>query len=582
MGSSLLTCSCAVMYLPDVTLMPSRETCSVKQLPTLNHISKHDVRKSRALKRLSPQLPTLLSSTTTKHAMHRIVITGLGAITPLAVGLRPSWTRLLAQSSALTSIRALDPAFSNLPCTVAAPIPLGPASDGRWNPSDWLSAHEQHGMAPFAQYAVAAAEMALDDAGLLTTPPASPSPSPIGPPRARLAGPESYGSRIGVSIGSGIGNLAGMYSTSLSFAAGGHHKVSPLFVPRLLLNMAAGQVAMRFGLRGPNLAATSACTTGAHAVIQAAQTLALAPAPARSANDHDDEDEAPTEVMLAGGAESCIHPLTLSGFARARSLSPDPLPPTSLSSLSSPTDPSLPPPIPDDARSRPFDARRSGFIVGEGAGILVLETLEHAQRRGARIYAELAGYGMSADAGHVTAPDEQGAGAARAMRAACRMAVELRRREAGKSGAGGLGIGIGGRAEVGYVNAHATGTRRGDLAEVRAIKAWMGDAAARSSGKLAVSSNKGAIGHLLGAAGAVEAIFTVLALEQGVVPGTLNLQDLGEDIEKEVCGAEGEELIDFVRGGNKRVEGGLRAALSNSFGFGGTNASLLFTRYEGR
>ncbi|KAK4123940.1 3-oxoacyl-synth [Parathielavia appendiculata] len=450
--------------------------------------------------------------------MRRVVVTGLGAITPLGVGVRHTWQRLLASESGLVSVadrgrNALEQAqWRDLTSTVAGIVPTddkpttttlssssplsnGSDDDGIWHPSDWLDASDQRRMSIFAQYAVAAAEMALRDAGWRPT-------------------SHAEQDMTGVCLGSGIGNLDDFYATSVAFDRGGYKKVSPLFVPKILINLAAGHIAMRYGLRGPNHAATTACTTGAHSLGDAARFIAYGDA----------------DVMVAGGAESCIHPLTFAGFGRSRSLS---------------TAFNQDPP----ASCRPFDADRAGFVVAEGAAVAVLEELEHAKRRGARILAELKGYGCSGDAHHMTAPREDGLGALSAMKKALKNA----------------GVKPG---QVDYINAHATGTLVGDIAETAAIRALMtGEEGVDDESKVTVSSTKGAIGHLLGAAGAIEAVFCILAITENVVPPTLNLHkpDVGAD-------------FNFVplHAQQKNV----KVAMSNSFGFGGTNASLVFSRLE--
>ncbi|KAL2256645.1 hypothetical protein VTK26DRAFT_1358 [Humicola hyalothermophila] len=450
--------------------------------------------------------------------MRRVVVTGLGAITPLGVGVRPTWRRLLASESGLVSVvdrekHSQDAAalsrWRDLTSTVAGIVPASAARSSSgvstslqwrdqsevWCPSDWLEASDQRRMSTFAQYAVAAAEMALRDAGWT---------------------PTDHGGRemTGVCLGSGIGNLDDVYATSVAFERDGYKKVSPLFVPKILINLAAGHIAMRYGFCGPNHAATTACTTGAHSIGDAARFIAFGDA----------------DVMVAGGAESCIHPLTFAGFGRSRSLS---------------TAYNHDPP----ASCRPFDADRAGFVVAEGAAVMVLEELEHAKRRGANILAELKGYGCSGDAHHMTAPKEDGSGALSAMRRALRSARVK-------------------PAQVDYINAHATGTQVGDVAEASAIRTLMtGEDGVDDESKVTVSSTKGAIGHLLGAAGAIEALFSVLAIAENVVPPTLNLH-------KPDVGAR----FNFVplQAQDKKV----KVAMSNSFGFGGTNACLVFTELE--
>ncbi|PHH72818.1 hypothetical protein CDD82_5786 [Ophiocordyceps australis] len=424
--------------------------------------------------------------------MRRVVVTGLGAITPLGCQVRTIWSRLLAGHCGITSVGARKPEkqWQELTSRVAGVVP-----HQQWRPDDWLSASEQRRMATFAQYAVAASTMALDDAGWHPADPADCAAT-------------------GVCLGSGIGNLDDLYNGSLAHHAQGCKKVPPLFVPRLLTNMAAGHISIKHGLRGPNHAATTACTTGAHSIGDASRFIAFGDA----------------NVMVAGGAESCLHPLAFAGFGRTRSLS------TAYNSHAR-------------ASCRPFDAARNGFVIAEGAAVCVLEELAHARARGASIYAELRGYGCSADAHHMTAPCPDGSGALQAMASALRQARLP-------------------PAAVDYINAHATGTRVGDAAEAMAIRRLMlGHDGLESEHHVTVSSTKGAVGHLLGAAGAIEALFAILAIQEGALPPTLNLTtpDVGVD-------------FNFVplEAQQKHV----KVALSNSFGFGGTNSSLVFSRLE--
>lgn len=435
--------------------------------------------------------------------MRRVVVTGLGAVTPLGIGVKRSWTNLLAGRSGVVSIRgrfgAVVGGTTEIPSQVAALVPGWEAEAGTW-----VSGAERAKMATFTQYAVAAAEEALRDAGWR---------------------PESEEERgmAGVCIGSGIGSLDDVYNAALSYAAGGYKKVPPIFIPRLLINLAAGHVSMRYGFLGPNHAVSTACTTGAHSIGDAARFI-----------QHGDAN-----IMLAGGSESCIHPLALSGFSRVKSLvtawNHDP-----------------------PSASRPFDRDRAGFVIGEGAGIVVLEELEHAMRRGAKVYAEVRGYGVSADAHHITAPPASGRGALMAMRKGLRQA----------------GVRPG---DVDYVNAHATGTVLGDAAENRAVRELMlGEEGWGSAREVCVSSTKGATGHLLGAAGAVEAIFTILAVHEDILPPTLNLArpgNPGEDPDAEVSS---EFDCNYVPNVAQRKT--VNVAISNSFGFGGTNASLCFSK----
>lgn len=427
--------------------------------------------------------------------MRRVVVTGLGAVTPLGVGARRTWNRLVAGDCGITSVadRAPKERWQELTSTVAGVVPRGRLADGGWHADDWLTAAEQRRMSLFTQYAMAATHMALQDAGW-----------------DAVAAEDKEDT--GVCLGSGIGNLDDMYTTSVEHHKGGYKKVSPLFVPKILTNMAAGHIAIKYGFQGPNHAATTACTTGAHSLGDAARFIAFGDA----------------RVMVAGGAESCIHPLTFAGFGRARSLA------TAYNDR-------------PGASCRPFDAGRDGFVVAEGAAVCVLEELGHARARGARIYAEVRGYGCSGDAHHMTAPRADGQGAFLAMKRALR-AARLR------------------PAEVGYINAHATGTEVGDVAETMAIRRLMlGEEGLSSEGQVTVSSTKGAVGHLLGAAGALEAMFAILAIHEGVVPATLNLESPN-------VGAN----FDFVP--QKAKDKAISVAMSNSFGFGGTNSSLVFAK----
>ncbi|KAM0716710.1 hypothetical protein Q7P37_008155 [Cladosporium fusiforme] len=429
--------------------------------------------------------------------MRRVVVTGLGAVTPLAAGIKQTWRRLIDSQSGIVSTTSKGPQFDLLPSRVAGLIPQGSRDDGRWQARDWLPASEERQMALFAQYAVASAHEALQDAGWHPT-------------------KKEDLEMTGVTLGSGIGNLDEAYNTSVAFDKGGYRKVSPLFVPRLLINLAAGHVSIRYGFKGPNHAATTACTTGLHAIGDASRMIAFGDA----------------NVMVAGGAESCIHPLAIAGFARARSLSTDWNDEPALS-------------------SRPFDRQRAGFVIGEGAGVVILEDLEHAKARGANIYAEVKGYGLSSDAHHMTAPREDGEGPYLAMRSALRHSkIEPR--------------------EVDYVNAHATSTALGDASENRAIKRLLleGNGKKKAS-DINVSSTKGAVGHLLGAAGAVEAIFTIMAIRDGIMPPTLNLDQPGDPPEEFDCNYVPKVAQDHA----------VKVALTNSFGFGGTNASLCLAKY---
>jgi 3-oxoacyl-[acyl-carrier-protein] synthase II len=418
--------------------------------------------------------------------MRRVVITGLGLVTPLASGVETGWSRLLAGKSGARRVEEFD--VSDISCQVACFVPRGDGSDGTFNPDDWMEPKEQRKVDDFIIYAMAAAEQALRDSGY----------------EAKTAEQQE---RSGVLIGSGIGGLNGIAETSLLLAEKGPRRVSPFFIPGRLINLASGQVSIRHQLKGPNHAVVTACSTGAHAIGDAARLVALGDA----------------EVMVAGGAESPICRIAMAGFAACRALT------THFNDQ--PT-----------KASRPYDKDRDGFIMGEGAGIVVLESLEHAQARGARIYGEIIGYGLSGDAYHITAPAEDGDGAFRCMRAALKRA----------------GIDA---SEIDYVNAHGTSTPMGDEIELGAVERLFGN----SAGKLAMSSTKSAIGHLLGAAGAVEAIYSVLAIRDNVAPPTLNLDNPSV-----------ETAIDLVPHTARQRK--IDTVLSNSFGFGGTNASLVIRR----
>ncbi len=414
--------------------------------------------------------------------MRRVVVTGLGMVSPLACGVEASWQRLLAGQSAAKRIAQFD--VEDLAAKIACEIPLGDGADGTFKADDWMEPKEQRKVDPFIVYAVAAATQALDDAGWH---------------------PESYEDQCatGTLIGSGIGGIAGIAETALVLQERGPRRVSPFFIPGRLINLASGHVSIRHGLKGPNHSVVTACSTGAHAIGDAARLIMLGDA----------------DVMVAGGTESPISRISIAGFAACKALSTD---------------------YNDDPTraSRPYDRDRDGFVMGEGAGIVVLEELEHAKARGARIYAEVIGYGLSGDAYHITAPAEDGDGALRCMRAALKRA----------------GIQP---SDIDYVNAHGTSTMA-DTIELKAVESLLGDAASSTS----MSSTKSAIGHLLGAAGAVEAIFCILAIRDQIVPPTLNLDN-----------PERETVIDLVP--HKARKRKVDIALSNSFGFGGTNASLI-------
>jgi 3-oxoacyl-[acyl-carrier-protein] synthase II len=417
--------------------------------------------------------------------MKRVVVTGLGMVSPLADGVEPTWRRLLAGDSAVAPVKNFE--VSDLACRIAAQIPLGSAPDA-FQPDEWMEPKDQRKVDDFIIYALAAAGQALRDAGWA---------------------PRTYEEEIetGVLIGSGIGGLEGIAENAIILHEKGPRRVSPFFIPGRLINLASGQVSIRHHLKGPNHSVVTACSTGAHAIGDAARLIALGEA----------------TVMVAGGAESAVNRLALAGFAACRALS------TGFNDR------------PTEA-SRPYDRDRDGFVMGEGAGCVVLEDYEHAKARGVRIYAEVVGYGMSGDAYHITSPAPDGDGAYRAMKAA------MKRAELSPS-------------DLDYVNAHGTSTPIGDEIELRAVERLLGNAAA----EVTMSSTKSSIGHLLGAAGAVEAIFSILAIRDGIAPPTLNLDNPSV-----------ETAIDLAphRARKRRID----VALSNSFGFGGTNASLIFRR----
>ncbi len=407
-------------------------------------------------------------------------------VTPLGCGAEATWQRLVAGDSGARRVETFD--VSDLPCKIACVIPRGDGANGTYNPDQWMEPKEQRKVDEFIVYAMCAARQAIEDAG---------------------CAPKTYQEQItaGVMIGSGIGGIAGIAETALVLKEKGPRRVSPFFIPGRLINLASGYVSIAHGLKGPNHAVVTACSTGAHAIGDAGRLIAFGDA----------------DVMVAGGAESPLDRLSMAGFAACRALS------TGFNDA------------PTQA-SRPYDRDRDGFVMGEGAGVVVLEELEHARARGAKIYAELIGYGMSGDAYHITAPAEDGDGAYRCMSAAIKRA----------------GITP---AEIDYINSHGTSTPMGDEIELKAVQRVVGNAA----GRIAMSSTKSAIGHLLGAAGAVEAIFSILAMRDGIAPPTLNLDN--PSIETAI------DLVPRVAKPRK-----IDVVLSNSFGFGGTNASLVFRR----
>jgi 3-oxoacyl-[acyl-carrier-protein] synthase II len=420
--------------------------------------------------------------------MKRVVVTGIGLVTPLGIGAEGVWQRLLEGQSGIRSIQAFD--VSDLPAKIAGQVPRGETASGHFNADDWVPPKDQRKMDDFIVFALAAAAQAVDDAGW----------KPEG---------EDDRERTGVMIGSGIGGLPGITEGAITLHERGPRRLSPFFIPSNLINLASGHVSIRYGYKGPNHAVVTACSTGAHAIGDAARIIMW-----------DDAD-----VMVCGGAEAAVCRLGIAGFAAARALS------TGFND--------------EPARaSRPWDEKRDGFVMGEGAGVVVLEELEHAKKRGAKIYAEVLGYGMSGDAHHITAPSEDGNGAYRAMRNALKRAALT-------------------PDKIDYINAHGTSTPLGDEIELGAVKRVFGDHAY----KLSMSSTKSSIGHLLGAAGSVEAIFSILAMRDGVVPPTLNLENPSPGCD-----------IDLVA--KRAKERPVRYALSNSFGFGGTNASLIFGQVQ--
>ncbi|HKR20243.1 MAG TPA: beta-ketoacyl-ACP synthase II [Stellaceae bacterium] len=416
--------------------------------------------------------------------MRRVVVTGCGVVTPLGVGTETVWKRLLEGQSGIRAIQNFD--VSDLPAKIAGQVPRGETASGSFNADEWVPPKEQRKMDEFIVFALAAAAQAVDDSGWKPTDPVERE-------------------RTGVMIGSGIGGLPGITEGALTVHEKGPRRLSPFFIPANLINLASGHVSIRYGFSGPNHAVVTACSTGAHAIGDASRMIMW-----------DDAD-----VMVAGGTEAAICRIGIAGFAAARALSTK---------------------FNDEPRraSRPWDRDRDGFVMGEGSGIVVLEELEHAKKRGAKIYAEVVGYGMSGDAHHITAPAEDGSGAFRAMRNALNRAKLT-------------------PEQIDYVNAHGTSTPLGDEIELGAVKRLFGDAAY----KLSMSSTKSAIGHLLGAAGSVEAIFSILALRDRTVPPTLNLENPSPSCDIDLVPLEAKQRP-------------VRYALSNSFGFGGTNASLIF------
>jgi 3-oxoacyl-[acyl-carrier-protein] synthase II len=418
--------------------------------------------------------------------LRRVVVTGLGTVSPLGCGVETTWANILASKSGAKRIDEFQ--VDDIACQIAHRIPLGPTSEGRFTPDDWMDPKEQRKVDPYIVYAMAAATMAITDSG------AEPKT-------------EAEQERIGVLIGSGIGGIGGIYETSITLYEKGPRRISPFFIPGRLINLASGYVSIRFGLKGPNHSVVTACSTGAHAIGDAARLIALGDA----------------DVMVAGGTESPVNRISIAGFSAMRALS------TAFNDR------------PTEA-SRPYDKDRDGFVMGEGAACVVLEDYDRAKARGAKIYGELIGYGLTGDAYHITAPSPDGSGGYRCMAAAVKRA----------------GISP---SDIDYINAHGTSTQIGDEIELGAVTRLLGEAA----GTVAMSSTKSAVGHLLGAAGAIEAIFSLLAMRDSVAPPTLNLDN--PSVETAI------NLVSKVPL-KKRID----VALSNSFGFGGTNASLIFRK----
>ncbi len=419
--------------------------------------------------------------------MRRVVVTGVGLVTPLACGVDLSWKRLLDGQSGIGKITKFD--ASEISCQIAGEVKFG-EGEGDFNPDDWTSKKDRKMMDLFIQYGVAASTQAIEDSGW-------------------DAQTEEQQKRTGVLIGSGIGGLPEIERNSLIMHERGYRKLSPFFLPSILINLASGHVSIKYGYRGPNHSVVTACSTGGHAIGDAARLIAL-----------DDAD-----VMIAGSAEDTICPIAIGGFAASRALS------TGYNDT-------------PEKGSRPWDKGRDGFVMGAGAGIVVLEEYEHAKKRGAKIYGEIVGYGLSGDAYHITSPHSEGRGAFDAMEAA------MKRAKLNPS-------------EVDYINAHGTSTPMGDMIELGAVRKLLGD-----TSNVMMSSTKSSIGHLLGGAGSVEAVFTLLAMRDSVVPPTLNLDDPEDE-------AEGIDLVPY-----QPKEKAVNVAISNSFGFGGTNVSLVMKKVD--
>ena len=425
--------------------------------------------------------------------MRRVVVTGLGVVSPLGRGVQHNWESLIAGKSGIRPTQGMD--LKDIPVTISGQVPFG-ENEPDFNPDTVIAPKDQKKNDKFILFGMAAADDALKDAGW-----------------DKETATEEEKERAGVMMGAGIGGLQGIYENAISFNEFGMKKISPFFIPSVLINLISGNVSIKHGLKGPNHACVTACSTGTHAIGDAAAMIARGDA----------------DMMVAGGAESAVNVLGISGFARMKAITSD---------FND---------TPEKA-SRPWDKERSGFVMGEGGGAVVLEELEHAIKRGAKIYAEVVGYGMSGDAYHITAPS--GDGAYRAMKMATDHAKEN-------------GVEL---SDIGYINAHGTSTPAGDVGEALAVKRLFGDEGIKN---VSMSSTKSAIGHLLGAAGAVEAVFTIMAIQNQTCPPTLNLENPADELED----------FDLVPLKAKKRE--IKAAMSNSFGFGGTNSSVIFKKYNG-
>ncbi|HVX80682.1 MAG TPA: beta-ketoacyl-ACP synthase II [Devosiaceae bacterium] len=418
--------------------------------------------------------------------MRRVVVTGMGIVSPLGCGIETTWANILAGKSGAKRIDDFE--IDDIACQIACRVPLGSYAEGKFSPDDWMDVKEQRKVDPFIIYGMAAATQAIADAGV--------------EPKT-----DAERERTGVLVGSGIGGIGTIFETSVTLHEKGPRRVSPFFIPGRIINMASGNISIRFGLKGPNHSVVTACSTGAHAIGDSWRIIAMGDA----------------DVMVAGGAESPVNRLSMAGFAACRALS------TGFNDR-------------PQMASRPYDRDRDGFVMGEGAGVVVLEEYERAKARGAKIYGEVVGYGMSGDAYHITAPAPDGDGGYRCMQMAIRRA----------------GISA---ADIDYINAHGTSTPLGDEIELGSVTRLLGNAAA----DVVMSSTKSATGHLLGAAGAIEAIFSLLAIRDNIAPPTINLDN--PSVETPINLAPRAAV-------KKQVD----VALSNSFGFGGTNASLIFSR----